>query len=140
MHVPSEQERIAPKKQSGFRFSGRVPKTTLRARTSIERIIVNFPRAEVRNGFEGGADMVGVPVGQQYSLQAIDAVAMEERFQGTLVVAFATAIDQPVVAIGADVRGPARSFIQNRDHDRRVGFREARQVKMSRRQQGKEVH
>src|SRR5207237_9691169 len=121
VHVPAWRGRIAPRKQSGFRFSGRVPESTLRARTSIERIIVNFPRAEVRNGFEGGADMVGVPVGQQCPLQAIDAAAMEERFQGTLVVPFATAIDQPVVAIGAAVRGPARSFIPNRTPDWRVG-------------------
>ena len=64
MNVPSEQQRITPKQQSRFRFPGRLPETAMRARTNIEWIIVNFPRAEIRTGFESRADMLSVSMGQ----------------------------------------------------------------------------
>ena len=50
--------------------------------------------------------MMGVSMSQQYPLQTINAAAVEETLQGAVVVALATAIDQPVVAIGAVCAAP----------------------------------
>ena len=61
-----------------------VQETALCARTNVERIIINFPRSKVRDSIEGRTNMVCVSVGQQYPLKAIDAAAVEERFEGAL--------------------------------------------------------
>jgi hypothetical protein len=65
----------------------------LNRRADIEGIIINFARGEISDSVSGTADVLCISVGEQNSFDAIDAITVQERFQGVLVISLAAAID-----------------------------------------------